>query len=280
MEININQNDNILDDSLYSELLLMENIVVPPEKFNSNLNSFLEDSLKNKNEEKCISEGYIKKDSINIFKKSLGTLKGSQFNGYINYVLMYKALVCNPKSNSIVKCKIKLINNKLGLLGHNGPLTIIVGKQLHNNPSLLDEYNVDDIIEVKIIESKFSLNDKEIRILAKLKVDSDNVSKNNIDVDDLNEIDAEDIDDNTMNTEKDEINNIELDSLDGLDSEIDEEEDLDDDLDQLDDIDDIEENEDDMEENEVDMDDNDELGEENDEMEEENDDDEDNDNYS
>ena len=38
-----------------------------------------------------------------------------------------------------------MINNKLGLLGNNGPLTIIVGKQFHNNPLLLDEINIDDI---------------------------------------------------------------------------------------------------------------------------------------
>ena len=247
MEININKNDSNLEDSLYNELLLMENIVVPPDKFNNNINIFLEDSLKLKNEQKCISEGYIKKDSINIYKKSLGLLKGSQFNGYINYVILYKALVCNPKTDSIIRCKVKLINNKLGLLCNNGPLTIIVGKQLHNNPSLLDEINVDDIIEVKIIESKFSLNDKEIKLLAKLKIDSENTQKKNIDVDDLNEIDAEDIDDNTVGTDNQEINNIELDSLDGIDSDIDDEDedDLDDDLDQIEednDLDDMDEN--------------------------------------
>ena len=267
MEININKNDNNLEDSLYNELLLMENIVVPPDKFNNNINIFLEDSLKLKNEQKCISEGYIKKDSINIYKKSLGLLKGSQFNGYINYVILYKALVCNPKTDSIIRCKVKLINNKLGLLCNNGPLTIIVGKQLHNNPSLLDEINVDDIIEVKIIESKFSLNDKEIRILAKLKIDSENSNKKNIDVDDLNQIDVEDIDDNTIMTDNQEINNIELDSLDGIDSDIDEEDqDLEDDLDQIDDDDDndLEEENDDLEEDndmiENDDDDEDDVG--------------------
>ena len=267
MEININKNDNNLEDSLYNELLLMENIVVPPDKFNNKINIFLEESLKVKNEQKCISEGYIKKDSINIYKKSLGLLKGSQFNGYINYVILYKALVCNPKTDSIIRCKVKLINNKLGLLCNNGPLTIIVGKQLHNNPSLLDEINVDDIIEVKIIESKFSLNDKEIRILAKLKIDSENSNKKNIDVDDLNQIDVEDIDDNTIMTDNQEINNIELDSLDGIDSDIDEEDqDLEDDLDQIDDDDDndLEEENDDLEEDndmiENDDDDEDDVG--------------------
>lgn len=227
MEVNTNSNNN-LDDSLYNELLLKENIEVPPNKFNSKLDSYLEESLKDKIEEKCISEGYIKKNSINILKKSLGLLKGSRFNGDINYVLLYKALVCNPKIGTIIKCNVKLVNNKLGILGNNGPLTIIVGRQFHNNPSLLDEVNVGDDIEIKIIDSKYSLNDKEIKIIGKLNIDSDNISKKDIDVDDLNQIDAEDIDDNTISSSKNNIDDLDLESLDGIDTEEEDDDDLDD----------------------------------------------------
>ena len=220
MEANKNS-DNNLDNSLFNELLLKENIEVPPHKFNNNIDNYLEESLKDKIEEKCISEGYIKKNSVNILKKSLGLLKGSRFNGDINYVLLYKALVCNPKIGTTINCNVKLVNNKLGILGNNGPLTIIIGRQFHNNPSLLDEINIDDNIEIKIIDSKYSLNDKEIKIIGKLKIDSDNISKKDIDVDDLNQIDTEDIDDNTVTTSKNNIDDIDLESLDDIDSDID-----------------------------------------------------------
>ena len=234
MEVDANSNNNF-DDSLYNELLLKENIEVPPHKFNSKINIFLEDSLKDKIEEKCISEGYIKKDSINILKKSLGLLKGSRFNGDINYVLLYKALVCSPKIGTIIKCNVKLVNNKLGILGNNGPLTIIVGRQFHNNPALLDDINIGDNIEIKIIDSKYSLNDKEIKIIGKLNTDSDNISKNNVDVDDLNQIDTEDIDDNTINTSKNNIDDIDLESLDDIDTDDDEMDDTEMEDDEMDD---------------------------------------------
>lgn len=247
MEKNIDNNSNFVDDSLFNDIFLTENIVVPPDKFNHKLNSYLEENLKSKIEEKCIDEGYVKKDSISIVKKSIGSIKGSQFNGYISYLLLYKASICNPKSGGVIKCKVKLINNKLGLLCNSGPLTIIVGKQLHNNPELLEDINTDDIIEVKIIESKFSMNDKEIRILGKLNSDSDNVKKN-LDVDDLNDIDAEDINDNESNLDNNDINDLDLESLDDLssdeeDDEEDEDEDIenDDDLEDMDDLEDIEE---------------------------------------
>lgn len=236
MERNIN--DTYLDEHLYNELLLIDNVYISPDKFNNKINHYLEESLKKKVEEKCISEGYVKKDSVDIIKKSLGTLKGSQFNGYISYNIFYKAQVCSPKNGSIINCKVKLINNKLGILGNNGPLTIIVGKQLHNKPELLDEVNIDDIIEIRVIETKYSINDKEIRILGKLNIDDENSYKktNNIEVDEINDIDVEGIDDNTDNQIKGNIDDIDLESLDDLSSD---EDDINIDDDEEEDIDDI-----------------------------------------
>ena len=236
MEFNKNL-DNDLDDFLFNELLLVENIEVPPEKLNNKVDTYLIESLKKKNEEKCISEGFIKKDSINILKKSIGTVKGSRFNGGINFVLLYKALICNPKIGSIIKCQVKMINNKLGLLGNNGPLTIIVGKQFHNNPLLLDEINIDDIIEIKIIDSKYSLNDKEIKIIGKLKNDLDNLPKKNSNDENINNIDVENMDDLSDIESKNDIDQVDLESLDGIETEEDEMEE-DEDLDDLDNIDD------------------------------------------
>ena len=283
MEKNI---DNNFDESLYNELLLKESILIPPDKFNNKINFFIEESLKNKIEEKCISDGYVKKDSINIIKKSTGNLKGSQFNGYINYDLIYKASICNPKSGSIIKCKVKLINNKLGLLGNNGPLVIIVGKQLHNNPELLDEINIGDVIDIKVIESKFCLNDHEIRILGKLNIDTDNISKknNDIDIDDLNEIDNEEVSDSENISNKN-IDNIDLESLDDLSSDDDlDNEDMEDDIedemgDEMDEMDEMDENLSDIDNLEDAVEDNIDDEQDNDEV-QDNDDEENEDTYS
>lgn len=247
----MDNNINKLDNNLYNEILLLENIFVSPDKFNNKINNHIEELLKNKVEEKCIAEGYVKKDTVQILKKSIGNLKGSQFNGYINYELKYKAQICSPKNGSTIKCKVKLVNNKLGVLGSNGPLTIIVAKQLHNNPELLDEINIDDIIEIKVIESKYSLNDKEIKIIAKLNIDIDITKKNEDNLEnDLNEIDNQD---NQEIINKENIDNIELESLDGLSSEDEIEDEIDDEIedeleDELEDEKDIDEEEDNLDE--------------------------------
>ena len=105
---NINNNLNILDDNLYNYMLVNENVSVPPEKFNNKIDIFLSESLNNKVEERCISDGFVKKNSVEILKKSIGTLKGSRFNGDINYQVLFKALICNPKIESIITTLISL----------------------------------------------------------------------------------------------------------------------------------------------------------------------------
>jgi len=231
----LNNTLNNLDEDLYNTMLIKENISVPPEKFNNKIDIFLQESLNNKIEGKCISEGFVKNNSVEILKKSIGTLRGSRFNGDINYQLLFNALICNPKIGSIIKCDVKLVNNKLGILGNNGPLNIIIGRQFHTKPELLDDINIGDIIDIKIIDTKFSLNDKEIKIIGKLKNDIDNISKKDIMIDDLNQIDNEDIDDLNDNSFKGDIDNLELESLDGINDDSD-----------IDDLDDIDESDDEI----------------------------------
>lgn len=210
-DINMNNTNEYvnMDENLYKESLLTERILVPPRFLNNKINDFIQNELVNKIEERCIDEGYIKKDSIKIMKKSIGQLKGSQFNGYITYDVLYKAFVCHPKNGDIIKCKVKFIN-KLGILGNNGPLTIIIGRQFHENQDEIDKIKQGEKIDVEVIASKFSLNDKEIKIISKLKLDNE-TSDQFVDTDMLDEqsdIDSlDDFDTSQFNTE-DDLNSI------------------------------------------------------------------------
>jgi DNA-directed RNA polymerase subunit E'/Rpb7 len=260
--INLDNNDNIfIEEDLYKECILTERILVPPKHLNNNINDFIQKELIQKVEEKCIDEGYIKKDSIKIIKKSIGELLGSQFNGYITYNVLYKALVCHPKNGDLIKCKVKFIN-KLGILGNNGPLTIIIGRQFHQNQEMIDKILQGDIIEIEVIASKFSLNDKEIKIISKLKsnddssnimIDTDLLDDENSDIDSLDDLET-----SHLNTEDDNeyVDKKDFDDQDDDNSDIDYMDDDDNDDDDVnDDInDDINDDDDDDDDNEIDND--------------------------
>ena len=163
-------------DNIYFNCVLTKKIIVESKFLNENIDEYIDNFLKKKVEGICIDEGYVKEDTVKIIKKSVGKLLGSRFTGDITYEIVYTANICNPVVGNIIDCKVKFVN-KLGILGNNGPITIIIGKQFHSNENSLNKISENDIVKVEVIAKKFSLNDKEIKIIAKLwkPYENDNV---------------------------------------------------------------------------------------------------------
>ena len=162
-------------DNIYFNCVLTKKVIVQSKYLNENIDEYINNYLKLKVENYCVDEGYIKPESVKILKKSIGMLLGSRFTGDITYNIAYTAQVCNPIVGNIIDCKVKFVN-KLGILGSNGPITIIIGKQFHSNDNELNKISENDIVKVEVIAKKFSLNDKEIKIIAKLWNENDTSS--------------------------------------------------------------------------------------------------------
>ena len=158
-------------ENIYFKSILKRRVVVDPKYLNENLDEYIQGYLKNKLEGKCIYEGYIKPDSILLLKRSAGFLLGSRFTGDLTYEVAYTADICNPSEGNVVECKAEIIN-KTGILGHNGPLTILIGKELHDSSrefkEAYDRIKVGDVVKIQVIGKMYSLQDKEIRIFGKL----------------------------------------------------------------------------------------------------------------
>ncbi len=153
-------------ENIYFNNVFIKKIIVQSKYLNEGFNEHIERLLKNKVEGLCISEGYVKPDSVRILKKSAGKLQGSRFTGDITFEVVYTADVCNPVLGNVIECTVRN-KNKLGILGKNGPITVIVGKQLYKNNDF-ENVNVGDTIKVEVILKKFSLNDKEIQVVGKI----------------------------------------------------------------------------------------------------------------
>jgi len=154
-------------DNIYFNTVLTKKLLVQSKHLDENIDEYINTVLKKKIEGKCVDEGYIKPDTTKIIKKGIGMLLGSRFTGDITYNIAYTAEICNPVVGNIIDCKVRFVN-KLGLLGNNGPITIIVGKQFHDTEEEINNIKEGDIVKVEVIAKKFSLNDTEIKIIAKL----------------------------------------------------------------------------------------------------------------
>lgn len=161
------EEEQIAINNIYFNCVLNKKIVIQPKFLNENLDEYIYQYLKKNVEGKCLHEGYVKHDSIKIIKKSIGSISGNRFTGDITYNIIFTADLCNPVIGNIIECKVKFIN-KLGILANNDPIKVIVGKQFHINDNEMNKINENDIIKVQVIAKKFNLNEKEIRVVAKL----------------------------------------------------------------------------------------------------------------
>lgn len=159
---------------IFTKQILSGMIQLNPLEHNSGVDETILEKLKEKVEGKCDSFGYIKPDSVNILKRSVGMCQPGQFNGNCNYKVAYSVEVCNPVEGMLIKCAVKNIN-KMGLFCElvdvsPSPISVILAKQHHMDESkeLFDAVKLNDVIQVEIIGKKFNYNDTLISCIGKL----------------------------------------------------------------------------------------------------------------
>ena len=133
----------------------------------SDIDSILLDKSKKSLGNKCSKYGYILEESIKIIHRSIGKIKSSHFDGTVIYNLKLEVKVCNPTEGDIVECQV-IGKNKMGILAKKKPLIIALSQLHHNETSIFNSININQTIQVKVIDTKFSLKDKDIQVIGKI----------------------------------------------------------------------------------------------------------------
>jgi DNA-directed RNA polymerase subunit E'/Rpb7 len=176
-----------MDNNSFIPSLLTEKVKLSPKYMNKSFSQKLLNHLIEKNEGKCSKHGYIKRNSISITKISTGIVEAHTLHGFLNYMVQFKALVCNPTNGSVIKCKVVSSNNfgvlcSSGITDENNEykaiMDIIVPK---NSLNIRSDANIDfdkivpnQILDVEIVGKKFEINDEKISAVGKIvKLDED-----------------------------------------------------------------------------------------------------------
>ena len=152
---------------IYRKSVFNYSTTMSADKISENIDNSLLFQLKKDIGDKCINEGYIDKDSIQILKRSIGKINSSHLNGSVNFDIEYTANVCNPREGDIISCKVLDINT-MGLLTESSPLTIVLPRDHHTDDPNFKEVSIGDEIRVSIIGSRFDLYDTQITAIGKL----------------------------------------------------------------------------------------------------------------
>lgn len=154
--------------SIFMPSVLTHVVYLPANKIGSNLDEVILNILKREVGNKCITFGYIDRESITILQRSIGKINSGHLNGSISCDVSYQANLCNPDEGSIVECTVKSIN-KMGILAEVSPLTVVLAKQ-HHSDDAFKNVDIGCPIKVKIIGKRFELNDDQITAIGRLVV--------------------------------------------------------------------------------------------------------------
>ena len=191
---------------VFTRVLVNDYIKLHPKKTNKNTPAIILEKLKEKVEGKCSKHGYIKVDSVEIYKITPGKVELAGLNGFTQYLVYFYAEVCNPLVGSLIKCNV-VNSNKFGILAEAGfysnsrfvnVLEIIIAKNSVNIVSDVDleKINIGDEIIVEVLGKKFELEKNTLSIVGRVvkDVDSSKKKKKATVAEVTTDVDAEDAD--------------------------------------------------------------------------------------
>jgi len=156
---------------VYIKQALQKNVYLHINEIGKQVKQNLENKLYNMTIGKCINEGYIKPNSINIISYSSGLISGDS----VKYNVVFDCMICNPVEGMNIECIVKTIT-KAGISaesiqGENGynPLNIFIARDHHHTDNYFNNITEEQKITIIVIGSRFELNDPNIVVIGKLK---------------------------------------------------------------------------------------------------------------
>ena len=170
--------DNIR--GVYINSVLEKKIILNITEIGSNVIEILTQKINDNFVGKCIEEGFIKPNSINILSYSSGIVHGEN----VEFTVIFQCMICLPVERQRIKCTINSIT-KAGIHAEIKekdvtPIHIFVAKEHHIKDNYFKELESNKEIEnleiiVQVIGIRFEINDPYICVIAKLiKKDNEN----------------------------------------------------------------------------------------------------------
>lgn len=145
--------------------LLSKSITIPMNKVGGDIHALLVDKLMTF-EGKCVEEGYVKPQSVNLFNYTCGKLKR-------NSVVVHAVFECeiaNPVAGQKLTCIVEH-NTKAGIKARvkgNSPYVVFLARDHHNRNPVFSKIKQNDTIHVKIIGQRYEIGDSKIYVIAVL----------------------------------------------------------------------------------------------------------------
>ena len=154
---------------VYIQSLLTMKVVLPITEVGKSMKENLEKIISKRNEGKCIAEGFIRPGSIKVIRYSSGNVMGQ----YVEFETVFECMICYPVEGMLIECDVKTIT-KAGIHAEVTdnvgavPITAFVARDHHFNDRTFAEIKENAKIVVRVIGTRYELNDPYICVIGKL----------------------------------------------------------------------------------------------------------------
>lgn len=154
---------------VYLKSLLNQKVTLSITEIGNNLKQNLEKKIAAKIEGKCIVQGFIKPKSTHIVNYSSGNVNAA----FVDFQVVFECMVCHPVEGMLIECKSKTIT-KAGIhaevIDETGvvPVTVFIARDHNYNDVHFNNVKENETILVRVIGTRFELNDSYICVIGKL----------------------------------------------------------------------------------------------------------------
>lgn len=161
---------------LYTTAILSKDLEIPfyeinrlsVENFREELNNHVLKLIKNAVEEKCIEDGYVKKDSVRVLTISCGLLSAYK----LKYTATYECMICLPVEGMRIRCVAKAISNGgiRAIIEGEDPSPIVAFVARETTDVDLSGYQEGNVFDAIVFGVQYELNDTFVSVLANIAI--------------------------------------------------------------------------------------------------------------
>lgn len=162
---------------VYTNSVLNMKVSLSIREVGKNTKQNLERAISNKTEGKCISEGFIRPNSVRVISYSNGVVN----NEFVEFQTVFECMVSHPVEGMLIECVTKTIT-KAGIHAEVKddagvmPITVFVARDHHISNNMFMDVKETDKLVVRVIGVRFQLNDPFISVLAELVNEKSNTN--------------------------------------------------------------------------------------------------------
>ena len=151
---------------IYIKNILTRKIFLQFSLLGNNIKDLLQQKITKKYEGKCIKEGFLKPNTIEIITYSSGVIKGAN----VLFDVAFNCLICKPVEGMRIKVTVKNVT-KAGIRAEYKdptPIVVFISRDQSYQDEQFNSIKEDDTIYIKVIGIRYELNDTFISIIASI----------------------------------------------------------------------------------------------------------------